>query len=81
MSKIQTLIDKIEQQYIGATNRRVLIAEGVDYQNTITAFLNKKFPQWDSEWVVIAAGKKTHVIDVLNEKPDWWIDQNTENSV
>ena len=71
MSKIQDLINKIEQEKIGGAQRRVLIVEGVDDVHALESFLTKWSPNWSQDWVVADAGKKAHVLDVLTKRPEW----------
>lgn len=71
MSKITDIIRDIEQQQLGATNRRVLLVEGVDDVHAVESFLNKTFPSWARDWVVESAGKKGHVLEVIKQKADW----------
>lgn len=71
MSRIQTIVDRIENEHIGALSRRALIVEGTDDVHAIESFLTKKFSNWTRDWVVVEAGKKEHVIDVLKQKPNW----------
>lgn len=72
MSTIQEIIDTIEQQKIGALSRQVLVVEGKDDLHAIEIFLNKKFPNWTSKWVIGAAGGKNNVIKILAKKTDWF---------
>jgi len=71
MNKIQQKIKSIEEEKIGASNKRVLFVEGVDDVHAFTSFLNKRYPDWEKLWVLSAAGKKSMVLDILAERPNW----------
>lgn len=71
MSKVQERIDQIKTQKVGATSKRVLIVEGVDDEDGFSQFLNKKFTNWESDWVIASAGNKSGVLKILENEPTW----------
>ena len=71
MSKLDTLHDKIKQQHVGATGKKVLLVEGPDDELAFRSWLGKLDVNWENRWVVASAGKKANVLDLLTLEPDW----------
>ena len=71
MSKVQQRIRTIEEEKVGASSKRVLLVEGVDDVYAITAFLNKRYREWEKYWVLSEAGNKSMVLQMLSECPNW----------
>lgn len=71
MSKLDTLHDKIKQQHVGATGKKVLLVEGPDDELAFRSWLGKIDANWENRWVVASAGKKANVLDLLTLEPDW----------
>lgn len=71
MSKVAKRIADIKSQQIGITRKRALIVEGKDDVGAFEAFLRKRNPTWDQQWVVAGAGAKARVTDILREEPTW----------
>ncbi len=71
MSKLDTLHDKIKQQHVGATGKRVLLVEGPDDELAFRSWLGKHDVNWEHRWAVASAGKKANVLGVLTLEPDW----------
>jgi len=70
MSKVQQKIREIEEEKIGASDKRVLLVEGVDDVHAMTSFL-KEYSEWKRRWVVCEAGKKGMVLDMLAKRSNW----------
>lgn len=71
MSKIDDRIIEIKTLKIGATNKRVLLVEGIDDVDGISIFLNNKFPGWDQKWEVVSAGNKRQVLEIIKKETGW----------
>lgn len=71
MSKLDTLHDKIKQQHVGATGKKVLLVEGPDDELAFRSWLGKLDVNWENRWVVASAGNKSDVLDLLALEPDW----------
>lgn len=65
MSKIDGTINRIKDQQIGSSTKKVLLVEGCDDELAFGAFLRKKFPSWEQYWVIASTGKKQNVLDIL----------------
>ncbi|MGI9283095.1 MAG: hypothetical protein ACR2PX_26155 [Endozoicomonas sp.] len=65
-------IRQIEEQLIGGTGHRVLLVEGPDDVDAFSAWLTRSFEAvWENQWVVTYAGKKTLVLEILEQRPEW----------
>ena len=71
MASTNTIIKDIEEQKVGNRGKRVLLVEGSDDVQAISAFLNKRKPEWERNWIVAEAKGKTNVLEILKQKPDW----------
>ncbi|MFS3858140.1 DUF4435 domain-containing protein [Proteus mirabilis] len=71
MSKIDGTINRIKEQQIGSSTKKVLLVEGSDDELAFGAFLRKKFPSWEQYWVIASTGKKQNVLDILAQEQDW----------
>lgn len=71
MSKISDLQSNINQQQIGATQRRILVVEGDDDKQAFSAWLAKINPLWENKWDIAIAGSKSNVLKLLEREPDW----------
>jgi hypothetical protein len=71
MSRLEQKIRDIEEQKIGASDKRVLLVEGVDDVHAITEFAQKKDANISQQWVITEAGKKQNVLEILKKKPEW----------
>ena len=48
MSKLDTLHDKIKQQHVGATGKKVLLVEGPDDELAFRSWLGKLDVNWEN---------------------------------
>ena len=71
MSYIKTRIKEIREQKIGSTTKRALIVEGKDDVDAFESFLNKARPDWEKHWVIAEAGKKSNVLDIIDQASNW----------
>ena len=71
MSKLDDLQNKIKQQSIGATGRRVLLVEGPDDEQAFRAWLGKVSVSWENQWVIAIAEKKSNVLGLLEREANW----------
>ncbi|MCW7555578.1 DUF4435 domain-containing protein [Endozoicomonas gorgoniicola] len=73
MSKASSrCIREIEEEMIGNTGHRVLLVEGTDDVAAFSVWMTKSFgAEWENKWVVAEAGKKSLVLEILQEKPHW----------
>jgi hypothetical protein len=71
MSTIDSIISDIEEKEIGVTQKRALIVEGDSDVVAFESFLGKYNTDWEDDWVVCPAGKKSNVIRVLKKRPQW----------
>ena len=70
MSKIDGTINRIKDQQIGSSTKKVLLVEGSDDELAFGAFLRKKFSSWEQYWVIASTGKKQNVLDILAQEQD-----------
>lgn len=88
MSKIDALIAQIKIEQLGQTGKKVLVVEGEDDVLALKAFLNKRKPSWEQQWVVVPATGKAKVLEVLHKEPNWlgvidrdeWTDQKVHEA-
>lgn len=71
MSKTDDRIKEIREQQIGNSAKRALIVEGLDDLDAIQSFLGKAYRGWEQSWVIAEAGKKTQVLAIIREVPNW----------
>ena len=71
MSKLDDLQNKIKQQSVGATGRRVLLVEGPDDEQAFRAWLGKVSVSWENQWVIAIAEKKSNVLGLLEREANW----------
>lgn len=71
MSKIDDKIDDIKTQKIGVSRKRVLIVEGDDDVGTLSTFLTRKFPGWETSWLIEPAGNKKQALQILSKESRW----------
>lgn len=71
MSKLDDLQNKIKQQSVGATGRRVLLVEGPDDEQAFRAWLGKVSVGWENQWVIAIAEKKSNVLGLLEREANW----------
>ncbi len=71
MSKLDDLQNKIKQQSVGVTGRKVLVVEGPDDEQAFRAWLGKVSVSWENQWVIAPAGKKTDVLALLEREANW----------
>ena len=64
-------IAEIKTQLIGNRGARALIVEGTDDLVALSQFLGKRFPGWESEWVIAEAGGKRQVLKIIASEPNW----------
>lgn len=71
MSGWTTYHDTIRAQ-VGALPKRVLVVEGQDDKAFVESLLTRRAPgAWEPSWVVGEAGKKGHLLAILNDQPTW----------
>jgi len=71
MSKVQEKIREIEEQKLGTSGRSVLLVEGTDDELFFSNVLTKKYPDKKDHWLIAAAGNKTQVLEILQERQKW----------
>lgn len=71
MSTAAERISEIKTQLIGNRGARALIVEGTDDLDALPQFLGKRFPRWESQWVIAEAGGKRQVLKILASEPNW----------
>ena len=73
MSKSDTdnIIQKIEEQKIGIRKEKVLLVEGTDDIQAISAFLDKGKPNWENDWLIADARGKKNVLKIMTKRPEW----------
>lgn len=71
MSKASELRDEIYERVVGSQPKRVFLVEGPDDKLAIEVLLNRFVLNWESTWVVQAAGNKSQLQGVLRLEPDW----------
>lgn len=71
MSTLEERIAQIKTQFIGKTGLRVLLLEGQDDVDAYRIFLNRKFPEWEKEWLLAPAGNKGDVVRMLKKEANW----------
>jgi len=71
MSKASDLRDQIHQRLVGGQTKRVFLVEGTDDKLAMDILLNRFALNWESTWVVEAAGNKAQLQEVLKLEPDW----------
>lgn len=71
MSKLDDLQNKIKQQHVGVTAKRVLLVEGEDDELAFRSWLRKIDVSWENRWVVVSAGNKSNVLALLGRELDW----------
>lgn len=71
MSKASDLRDQIRQRVVGGQTKRVFLVEGTDDKLAMDILLNRFALNWESTWVVEAAGNKAQLQEVLKLEPDW----------
>ena len=70
MSPIERIAE-IKTQLIGNRGARALIVEGTGDLDALSQFLGKRFPGWESQWVVAEAGGKRQVLKIIASEPSW----------
>jgi hypothetical protein len=71
MSKTDDLIKDIREQQIANSGKRALIVEGTDDEDAFQSFLGNAYRDWEQSWVIAKAGKKTEVLAIIRQEPDW----------
>lgn len=71
MSKASDLRDRIRQRVVGSQTKRVFLVEGTDDKQTMEILLNRFVLNWESVWVVEAAGNKAQLQEILKLEPEW----------
>lgn len=71
MSTFDERIQTIKTQLIGNSGARVLLVEGPDDVDAYRIFLDRKFPEWEKNWLLEAAGKKASVVQMAKKEPTW----------
>jgi hypothetical protein len=64
-------IAEIKTQLIGNRGARALIVEGTGDVEALSVFLGKRFPGWESKWVIAEVGGKRKVLEVIASEPNW----------
>lgn len=58
---------------VGALPRRVVVVEGMNDKAFIESLLTQRAPgAWEPNWVIGVAGKKGHLLDILEDQPNWF---------
>ncbi|MCK5681792.1 DUF4435 domain-containing protein, partial [bacterium] len=70
-SNTDKIIQKIEEQKIGARKNKVLLVEGTDDITAITSFLNVKQTNWENDWIIADAHGKQNVLEITTKRPEW----------
>ncbi len=71
MASISEIIKRIEEQKIGNRPKQVLLVEGSDDVQAVSAFLDKGKPDWENNWIVAEAQSKKNVLAILQKKTGW----------
>lgn len=71
VSKAQEKVNRIRDEKIGATNKRVLLVEGSDDVSAFSQLLGRRFPGWQINWELVAAGNKRQALEMASLAPDW----------
>lgn len=71
MSKASERIEQIKTEQVGQTGKKVLLVEGTDDVTAYTIFLDRLHPGWEVSWLVVPAGKKSAVIEMVKLEPKW----------
>lgn len=64
-------IAEIKTQLIGNRGTRALIVEGTGDLDALSQFLGKRFPGWESQWVIAEAGGKRQVLKIIASESSW----------
>jgi len=68
----QSRRDKIRDEQVGQTGKRVLLVEGQDDVAVYGILLSRRFgAAWEKDWALAAAGKKEFVLDILVGESTW----------
>ena len=73
MSKIAATIQRIKEERVGQTGKRLLLVEGSDDVTAFSIFLEKKRgnQQWEQQWLLHPAGNKKILLEMLAAEPGW----------
>ncbi|HIE00284.1 MAG TPA: DUF4435 domain-containing protein [Thiotrichaceae bacterium] len=77
MSSTNDSFEKIRDEKVGNTGKKVLLVEGKDDADAYSELLNRKFfkcsTKWEEKWIVTHAEGKQKVIDILkaSNEPTW----------
>lgn len=71
MSKASELRDRICQRVVGSQAKRVFLVEGTHDKLAMEILLNRFVLNWESAWVIEAAGNKAQLQEVLKLEPQW----------
>lgn len=73
MAKIDRLIQQIkDRDLVAFPNKRVLLLEGRDDITAFQMLLTKRNVNWEQDWVLVEAGKKQNVLDILALEQTWF---------
>jgi hypothetical protein len=71
VSKASDLRERIRQRLVSSQTKRVFLVEGADDKLAMDILLNRFVLNWESTWVVEAAGNKAQLQEVLKLEPSW----------
>ena len=71
MTSKNEIIKDIEEQKVGNSAKKVLLVEGSDDVQVISAFLDKGKPGWENNWVVAEAQSKKNVLKIAKMRQSW----------
>jgi len=66
-----SLRDRIREEVVGATGKRVLLVEGTDDKAALEVLLGRFSPSWERHWGIVEAGNKRQVREILRLERDW----------
>jgi hypothetical protein len=65
-------IKEIKEEQIGATSKIALIVEGPDDKDAYELFFKKRNPGWETRYVIVSAGGKKTVLEILKREQNWF---------
>lgn len=84
MISVNKLIQKIKDEKVGPTGKKVLLLEGADDVDAFSLMLNKKVGNlWEQNWTLAFAEGKKRILEVLQIEPTWigLVDRDEWNDV
>lgn len=73
VNKAEQRVSKIRDTQIGATARKVLLVEGRDDVSAFRQLLNRRAPDWESQWTLAEAGNKKLALEMAPLVSGWLV--------